>query len=54
MEELPIVIDAGTKILVDCVSAFAQARKLLCGKITKRYLSLCEVFQIKQSICTIM
>ncbi|XP_060822465.1 dynamin-binding protein-like isoform X1 [Bombus pascuorum] len=42
VEELPIVIDAGTKVLVDCVSAFAQARKLLCGKITKRYLSLCE------------
>ncbi|KAK9293746.1 hypothetical protein QLX08_011401 [Tetragonisca angustula] len=42
LEELPIVIDAGTKILVDCISAFAHARKLLCGKITKRYLTFCE------------
>ncbi|XP_033338470.2 rho guanine nucleotide exchange factor 38 isoform X1 [Megalopta genalis] len=42
LEELPIVIDAATKVLVNCISAFAQSRKLLCGKITKRYLSLCE------------
>ncbi|XP_076245277.1 rho guanine nucleotide exchange factor 37 isoform X2 [Calliopsis andreniformis] len=42
LEELPILIDAATKILVECISAFAQARKLLCGKITKRYLTLCE------------
>lgn len=45
-EELPIVIDAATNILINCISAFAHARKLLCGKITKRYLNLCEVFQI--------
>ncbi|XP_029035776.2 dynamin-binding protein-like [Osmia bicornis bicornis] len=42
LEELPILIDAATEILVDCVGAFAQARKLLCGKITKKYLTLCE------------
>ncbi|XP_012147954.1 rho guanine nucleotide exchange factor 38 [Megachile rotundata] len=42
LEELPILIDAATKILVAAIGAFAQARKLLCGKITKRYLTLCE------------
>lgn len=42
LEELPILIDAATKVLVNCISAFAHARKLLCGKITKRYLTLCE------------
>ena len=42
LEELPVLIDAATKVLVNCISAFAQARKLLCGKITKRYLTLCE------------
>ncbi|XP_031837461.1 rho guanine nucleotide exchange factor 38 isoform X2 [Nomia melanderi] len=42
VEELPIVIDAATKVLVHCISAFAHSRKLLCGKITKRYLTLCE------------
>ena len=41
------MIDAGTKILVECISAFAHARKLLCGKTTKKYLTFCEVFQIK-------
>ncbi|CAL7945881.1 unnamed protein product [Xylocopa violacea] len=42
LEELPILIDAATTIIVNCVSAFAHARKLLCGKITEKYLTLCE------------
>ncbi|KAK2582160.1 hypothetical protein KPH14_004519 [Odynerus spinipes] len=42
LEELPILIDAATNVLVKCISAFASARKLLSGKITKRYLTLCE------------
>ncbi|XP_017878070.1 dynamin-binding protein-like [Ceratina calcarata] len=42
LEELPILIDAATKVLVNSISAFAHARKLLCGKITKRYLTVCE------------
>ncbi|XP_076280533.1 rho guanine nucleotide exchange factor 38 [Lasioglossum baleicum] len=42
LEELPVVVDAATKVLVNCISAFAHSRKLLCGKITKRYLTLCE------------
>ncbi|KZC04124.1 PREDICTED: dynamin-binding protein-like [Dufourea novaeangliae] len=42
LEELPILNDAATKVLVNCIDAFAQSRKLLCGKITKRYLTLCE------------
>ncbi|KAG7201457.1 hypothetical protein KM043_004217 [Ampulex compressa] len=42
LEELPVLISAATNILVSCIGAFAHARKLLSGKITKRYLSLCE------------
>ncbi|XP_054005474.1 dynamin-binding protein-like isoform X1 [Hylaeus anthracinus] len=42
LEELPILVNAATNVLVNCISAFAQARKLLCGKITKHYLTLCE------------
>ncbi|XP_043256259.1 dynamin-binding protein-like isoform X1 [Colletes gigas] len=42
LEELPILINAATEVLVNCIGAFAQARKLLCGKITKRYLTFCE------------
>ncbi|XP_012258359.2 dynamin-binding protein-like [Athalia rosae] len=42
LEELPILIDVATKILVSCFGAFANSRKLLSGKITKRYLMLSE------------
>ncbi|KAI4488097.1 hypothetical protein M0804_004945 [Polistes exclamans] len=42
LEELPILIDAAVNVLVKCINAFANARKLLTGKITKRYLTLCE------------
>lgn len=44
LEELPILLDAATNILVNCINTFASARKLLNGKITKQYLTLCEVF----------
>ncbi|XP_046826765.1 dynamin-binding protein-like isoform X1 [Vespa crabro] len=43
LEELPILIDAAMKVLVKCINAFANARKLLSGRITKRYLKLCEI-----------
>ncbi|KAL6447579.1 hypothetical protein ACFW04_000046 [Cataglyphis niger] len=42
LEELPILLDAATNILVNCINTFASARKLLNGKITKQYLTLCE------------
>ncbi|CAK9806350.1 Dynamin-binding protein [Anthophora quadrimaculata] len=42
LEELPILIDAATKVLVNCINALAHARKFLCGRITKKYLILCE------------
>ncbi|XP_032683683.1 dynamin-binding protein-like isoform X2 [Odontomachus brunneus] len=42
LEELPILLDSVANILVTCLSAFAGARKLLSGKITKQYLTLCE------------
>ncbi|XP_029165021.1 dynamin-binding protein-like [Nylanderia fulva] len=42
IEELPILLDAAAKILVNCISTFANTRKLLSGKITKQYLTLCE------------
>ncbi|EZA54401.1 hypothetical protein DMN91_001710 [Ooceraea biroi] len=42
LEELPILLDATTNILVKCITSFASARKLLNGKITKQYLTLCE------------
>ncbi|XP_072743544.1 rho guanine nucleotide exchange factor 38 isoform X2 [Anoplolepis gracilipes] len=42
IEELPILIDAATNILVNCIRSFASARKLLSGRITKQYLTLCE------------
>ncbi|XP_011872421.1 PREDICTED: dynamin-binding protein-like [Vollenhovia emeryi] len=42
LEELPILLDATANILVNCINAFAGARKLLSGKITKQYLTLCE------------
>ncbi|KAL0099016.1 hypothetical protein PUN28_020219 [Cardiocondyla obscurior] len=42
LEELPILLDAATNILVNCINAFAGARKLLSGRITKQYLTLCE------------
>ncbi|KAI4493102.1 hypothetical protein M0802_009652 [Mischocyttarus mexicanus] len=42
LEELPILIDAAINVLFKCINAFANARKLLTGKITKRYLTLCE------------
>lgn len=44
LEELPILLDAATNILVNCISTFAGARKLLSGRITQQYLTLCEVF----------
>lgn len=44
-EELPILVEAAKNILVNCISAFAAARKLLNGKITNQYLTLCEVFR---------
>lgn len=44
LEELPILLDAATNILVNCINTFASARKLLNGKITKQYLTLCEVY----------
>jgi len=47
LEELPILLDAATNILVKCITSFANARKLLSGKITKQYLTLCEVFRLK-------
>ncbi|XP_077258973.1 rho guanine nucleotide exchange factor 38 [Temnothorax americanus] len=42
LEELPILLDAAANILVNCINAFAGARKLLNGRITKQYLTLCE------------
>ncbi|KYQ52690.1 Dynamin-binding protein [Trachymyrmex zeteki] len=42
LEELPILLDAAANILVNCINAFAGARKLLSGRITKQYISLCE------------
>ncbi|XP_014482801.1 PREDICTED: dynamin-binding protein-like [Dinoponera quadriceps] len=42
LEELPILLDSAANILVSCISAFAGARKLLSGRITKQYLTLCE------------
>ncbi|XP_015111291.1 dynamin-binding protein [Diachasma alloeum] len=42
MEELPILIGAGTLIIATCIEAFASARKLFFGRITKKYLSLSE------------
>ncbi|KMQ96659.1 dynamin-binding protein [Lasius niger] len=42
LEELPILLDAATNILINCISTFANARKLLSGRITKQYLTLCE------------
>jgi len=47
LEELPILLDAATNILVKCITLFASARKLLSGRITKQYLTLCEVFRLK-------
>lgn len=43
LDELPILIEVSLKILVNCFGAFANSRKLLCGRVTKRYLSLSEV-----------
>lgn len=43
LEELPMLLDAATNILVKCITSFASARKLLSGRITKQYLTLCEV-----------
>ncbi|XP_011157472.1 dynamin-binding protein isoform X2 [Solenopsis invicta] len=42
LEELPILLNAAANILVNCINVFAGARKLLSGKITKQYLTLCE------------
>ncbi|XP_012232658.2 rho guanine nucleotide exchange factor 38-like [Linepithema humile] len=42
LEELPMLLDAATNILVNCISTFAGARKLLSGRITQQYLTLCE------------
>ncbi|KAF7394043.1 hypothetical protein HZH68_010862 [Vespula germanica] len=43
LEELPILIDAAMEVLIRCINAFTNARKLLSGRITKRYLKLCEI-----------
>ncbi|EFN85007.1 Dynamin-binding protein [Harpegnathos saltator] len=42
LEEMPILLDSSANILVNCISAFAGARKLLSGRVTKQYLTLCE------------
>ncbi|XP_011304837.1 dynamin-binding protein-like [Fopius arisanus] len=42
LEELPIFIEAGTSIIATCIEAFANARKLFSGRITKKYLTLSE------------
>ncbi|XP_028044584.1 dynamin-binding protein [Monomorium pharaonis] len=42
LEELPILLDAAANILINCINVFAGARKLLSGRITKQYLTLCE------------
>jgi hypothetical protein len=43
LEELPICIQASTKILYTCISIFIKARKLYNGKIMKEYLNISEV-----------
>ncbi|XP_063995287.1 dynamin-binding protein-like [Diachasmimorpha longicaudata] len=42
LEELPILIEAGTSIITTSIEAFANARKLFFGRITKKYLMLSE------------
>ncbi|XP_034936280.1 dynamin-binding protein-like isoform X2 [Chelonus insularis] len=39
-EELPILIEASTKIIVACIREFTNARKLLNGRIMQQYLNL--------------
>ncbi|XP_015609556.1 dynamin-binding protein [Cephus cinctus] len=43
LDELPSLIESATTILVTCIGAFTNSRKLLSGKITKRYLGLFEI-----------
>ena len=43
VEELPVLIEAGTSILHNCIKAFADARKLYNAKIMKEYIVLSEV-----------
>ncbi|XP_043283380.1 dynamin-binding protein-like [Venturia canescens] len=40
LEELPILLDAATSILANCIAAFANARKLLSGRTIELYFSL--------------
>lgn len=47
LEDLPILIESSTGILVECLSALLAAQKLFSGKITKQYLNLMEVITLK-------
>lgn len=43
LEELPKLLDMGSKIYCNCVTEFILLRKLFVGRVTKELLSLMDV-----------
>ncbi|XP_066582917.1 rho guanine nucleotide exchange factor 38-like [Prorops nasuta] len=50
IKELPIFINAATKILINCLKSYTNERKLLSGKITKLYLDCYENVAIQMPL----